>query len=231
MFGVGGALRFSASDLVGHLACRHLTALNIEVARGHREAPEVWDPGLELLRKRGLAHETEYVRHLEDSGREVTTVGGVGVEAEIVAATVAAMRAGRDVIVQGALAEGNWVGRPDILCRVDRPSELGNWSYEVTETKLAQETKGGTILQLSLYSDLVGAVQGRPPEYMHVVVPWSGFEPERYRCNDYAAYYRLVRKDLEAAAESDEVTYPEPREHCNVCRWDRELCDPQRRRR
>lgn len=155
MFGVDGALRFSASDLVGHLACHHLTALNLEVARGLRGAPKVWNPELKILRERGLAHEEEYIRHLEKMGREVTTIAGVGIDAETVAETVAAMREGRDIIVQGALAEGDWGGRPDILSRVDVPSDLGDWSYEVIDTKLAQETKGGIVLQLSLYSDLV----------------------------------------------------------------------------
>jgi uncharacterized protein len=32
---------------------------------------------------------------------------------------------------------------------VETPSALGVWSYEVIDTKLARETKGGTILQLS----------------------------------------------------------------------------------
>ena len=41
----------------------------------------------------------------------------------------------------------------------------------MTDTKLAQETKGGTILQLCLYSELVSAVQGFTPEYTYVVTP------------------------------------------------------------
>jgi hypothetical protein len=38
-------------------------------------------------------------------------------------------------------------------------------------------TKAGTILQLSLYSDLLAATQDLAPEYMYVVAPWSEFEP------------------------------------------------------
>ncbi len=229
-----GVIRFSASDLVGHLACRHLTALNLDVASGRRAAPKYWDPELKLLRERGLAHEEDYIRHLESEGREIRTISRVGLDAETVAATEAAMQAGCDVIVQGALAQGNWGGRPDILCRVETPSHLGQWSYEVTDTKLAQETKGGTILQLSLYSDLVGRVQGEQPEYMYVVSPdpKGEFVPQQYRANDYAAYYRLVRSHLEAAvtADSQAETYPEPRTHCSICRWNWETCEPRRRR-
>jgi predicted RecB family nuclease len=80
------------------------------------------------------------------------------------------MRSGADVIVQGALFHGVWSGRADILRRVEVASDLGAWSYEVIDTKLARETKGATVLQLSLYADLVGAVQGLMPEHMYGVV-------------------------------------------------------------
>ena len=61
------------------------------------------------------------------------------------------------------------------------------------DTKLAQETRGGTILQLCAYSDIVGTIQGRMPEQFHVVTPGEPFVEEKYRFDEYAAYYRLVR--------------------------------------
>ena len=101
----------------------------------------------------------------------MTVVDGVGIDDQALHATLEAMRAGSEVIVQGALAEGSWSGRPDILRRVEVPSGLVGWSYEVIDTKLARETRSGTILQLSLYSDLLGSVQGVSPERMYVVAP------------------------------------------------------------
>ena len=227
---VDGKIQFSASDLVNHLACRHLTALNFEVASSLRPAPNSWDPTLELLRERGLAHEKDYIRHLEDAGCQVTSLDGVGLDASTVAATVEAMRSGREIIVQGALADGRWGGRTDILRRVDVPSNLGDWSYEVIDTKLARETKSGTILQLSLYSDLVRAVQGVLPEYMYVVAPWTEFEPQKYRTSDYAAYYRLVKNWLESAIGNGASagTYPDPKEQCDMCRWSSQCAERRR---
>ena len=74
-----------------------------------------------------------------------------------------AMRAGADAIVQAELGRGRWVGRADVLLRVEEPSDLGSWSYEVADTKLAQETRAGTVLQLCLYSELLAGLQGRAP--------------------------------------------------------------------
>ncbi len=228
---VEGNIQLSATDLVNHLACRHLTMLDHEVAAGTRPAPDDWDPTSDLMRERGLAHEQDYIRHLQAAGHEVTFIGGTGLGGSTVAATMEAMGAGREVIVQGALSDGKWGGRTDILKRVEVPSGLGSWSYEVIDTKLARETRGGTILQLSLYSDLVRGVQGVLPERMYVVAPWTGFQPQEYRTSDYAAYYRLVKTWLESAIANGNPgeTYPDPREHCEVCRWSSQ-CAARRRR-
>ena len=230
MHTVDGVIQLSASDLVNHLGCRHLTELNVETAKGVLTVPASWDPALELMRQRGLAHEQDYIRHLEECGMEVLRIDGVGVQSAAVAKTIDAMKDGSEVIVQGALCSGQWGGQPDILLRVETPSELGPWSYEVIDTKLARETRGGTILQLSLYSDLVRDVQGVLPEFMGVVAPWTEFTAQRYRTNDYSAYYRLIRASVETAIanNSNSHTYPEPRAHCDTCPW-AAPCDARRR--
>jgi uncharacterized protein len=228
---IGETLRLSASDLVGHLDCRHLTALDASVESGSSQKPKIWDPVLETLVARGRAHEQQYVEHLRGQGIEVVAIEGGGVTSTQVDRTLAAMRAGTDVIVQGALLQGAWSGRTDILRRVEVPSALGGWSYEVIDTKLARETKGATVLQLSLYSDLLGAAQGRAPEYMYVVTPGSGFEPERYRTAAFAAYYRRAKRGFEQFVNGgpEPATYPEPNPHCDLCAW-RVPCDQRRRR-
>src|SRR6202008_926160 len=131
---------------------------------------------------------------------------------------------GTEVIAQGALSDGEWFGRPDVLRRVAAPSKRWAWSYEVADTKLARETKATTILQLSLYSDLLGKIQGTVPEFLWVVPPGEGVVGEKYRVSEYAAYYRYVRERLRKAVGNGRrnETYPEPVEHCNICRWFRE---------
>ena len=227
---VGKSLHLSASDLVGHLNCRYLTTLDLQVAYGKAAKPKVWDPLLELLVERGALHEQAYVEHLKAQGLSIAKMEGVGVDAGAVAETLAAMKAGVQVIVQGALQSGNWAGRADILRRVETPSALGAWSYEVTDTKLARETKGNTVLQLCLYSNLLAATQNLTPELAYVVTPETEFAPEPYRLADYAAYYRHVRRSLETAVVSEPAAglYPEPIIHCDICRW-RTQCDARRR--
>ncbi|MDG4882008.1 TM0106 family RecB-like putative nuclease [Mesorhizobium sp. WSM4884] len=227
---VADELGLSASDLVGHLSCHHLSVLNRAVAEGKLAKPSHWDPQLEVLRERGAVHERNFVQHLIDSGLEAARIDGVDVSDAAVAATLQSMAAGTEVIVQGALRHGRWGGRADILRRVEKPSNLGSWSYEVLDTKLARETKAGTVLQLCLYSDLLQEAQGLAPDHMHVVAPWSDFVPQTFRFADYAAYYRQAKRRFEQSLEQETApaTYPDPTAHCDICRW-HDTCDGKRR--
>lgn len=215
----GNTLRLSATDLASHLGCRHLTQLDLAAARGHLQKPIWRDLSLEALQQRGLAHEQAYVAHLRAQGRDVVELRDVDGDTAV-ARTRAAMRGGADVIVQAELRDGRWGGRADVLLRVPLLDQPDAWTYEVVDTKLAQDTRGGTILQLCLYSDLVGRLHEHDPERMHVVKPGEGFPAETYRVAEFAAFYRLVRSRLEAAVAGEALaTYPEPVPQCDICRW------------
>ena len=183
-----GTIKLSATDLVGFLNCHHLTAMDHAVAEGTLPKPKLWDPLLQVLSERGAAHEQSYVEHLRQAGLDVVRIDGISVTQAAVAETRAAMQRGMPVIAQAALMHRGWNGRADILRRVEVPSGLGPWSYEPIDTKLARETKAGTVLQLCVYADLLTEMQRTPPEYMYVVAPWSAFQPQQYRFADYAAY-------------------------------------------
>jgi predicted RecB family nuclease len=230
---VSGEVRLAATDVSNHLACHHLTQLELSASRGERERPQWEAPDLAVIRELGLRHEARYFAFLEKNGLDLLNLAGMDV-ARIVEETRRAMEAGVEVIAQGALRCGRWFGRPDLLRRVARPSRFGDWSYEAYDCKLARETKATTILQLAFYSELLREMQGGAPEslpeFMWVVPPGKAFDAERYRVAEYAAYYRYVKGQLEnACANGAEVeTYPEPCTHCDVCRWFRE-CDARRR--
>jgi predicted RecB family nuclease len=223
-----GRLDLSASDLASHLGCRHLTQLDLQVANGRLVPPRWRDPTLAVLQERGLELEQLYLDHLRGQGLRIAEAGDGegGVER-----TIAAMRDGADVVYQATLRSDRWHGRADFLRRVERPSRLGAWSYEVLDAKLARDTRAGTILQLCLYSHMVGQIQGLLPEQMHVVMPGEPLRLEPFRVDDFLAYHRLVQRRLEGAIGGpDEAphTYPEPVPQCDICRW-WPLCDRRRR--
>lgn len=239
-------LRLSPSDLSNHLACRHLTTLDLAVARGEREKPVLHSKFLDMLRARGEEHEKAYVASLRVRGLSVVDLTeGKELTDTAFERTRRAMRDGVDVIVQAPLGHEGFAGYADVLLRVGTPSALGAWSYEVVDTKLARKTRGGTILQLCVYSEIVGDYQGAAPERFHVVSPGEPFVEQAYRVDEFWAYYRLVKARLGSvvsaiggpegppahvgAGASDQVsTYPEPVPHCDICRW-WEVCAKRRR--
>jgi uncharacterized protein len=225
---IGELLRLSATDLANHLGCGHLSRLELAVAEGSTRRPYRNDPIVDLLMERGREHEVGYLKHLRAQKLgvvEIRTAPG----ADNFEATLAAMRDGADVIYQAPLGDDRWYGRADFLRKVPVASALGAWSYEVTDAKLATETRAGTILQLCVYSTLLERLQGEAPQHAHVVAPHHKFVPESYRLDDYSAYYRLVKRRLETALEArDSATYPEPAPHCDVCNWWKE-CNARRR--
>ena len=225
-----GIIFLSATDLVGHLNCDHLSVLDLQVATGILKKPDYYDPLLEILRERGFRHEQEYIDHLKSKGFDVVLIEGEGINDTTVSETINAMRSGKEIIVQAALRQERWTGRADILRRIPIASSLGDWSYEVIDTKLARETKGGSVLQLCLYADLLSQIQGVEPENLYIVSPWTDFEPQIFRYPEFGAYFRRVKQSAEEAANENQgiETYPEPKSHCDICRWQRD-CDQRRR--
>lgn len=215
--------RLSATDLTNYLGCNHLTQLSKAVALDELKEPYRSDPSLEVLIKRGQEHEAAYVAYLKKKGLTSIDLKGKPVEA-----TIEAMLKGFDVITQPRLELGQWMGYADILIRVPGKSKFGDYSYEVQDTKLAQNTRASTIIQLCLYSDLLSTLQESIPKEMYVVKPGEDFPTEEYRFAEFQAYYRQVKKSFEAVIAGPALsTYPEPVEHCSICKWWR-VCDKKR---
>jgi uncharacterized protein len=221
---VDGSLIVSASDLVGHLACAHLTVLERQAAEGLRKRPVRLDPALDVIQARGYEREAQFLARQREAGKQVREFSPEPhrtMEAlrEADRRTLDAMRSGVDVIAQATFFDGRWQGRADFLLRVERASGLGAWSYEPADAKLSRIVKGAAILQLCLYSDQLRRLQGVAPENIHVVT--GDGRTHAFRLDDYSAYFRRVRGRFEAslASKAPADTYPEPVEHCRMCRW------------
>lgn len=167
-----------ATDVANYLACQHLTSLDRAERAGEIKRPVFADPTVDLLAQLGLKHELTYLERLGNPGNVVAITRDLA-WGDAVARTLEAMRAGAQVIHQATFQEGQWGGRADFLVRVEKPSALGAWSYEVVEAKLARSTKARALIQLCFYSDLLSRIQGIDPEWMHVALG-GGANPETF---------------------------------------------------
>ena len=219
-----GRFLFSPSDLGSFLACEHLTQLELAVALREGPRPSYENDYAELLRRKGQEHERAFLAALREAGRTV-------VEVRLHAArdfeagtrrTAEAMRAGADYVYQAVFLAHGWRGIADFLERVDHPSALGAWSYQVLDTKLARHPRPEHALQLSFYSLALEETQRLAPDLAYVVLGTRERVP--IRLADVTAYFRRVRERFGAAVEARPATGPYPCHHCSFCDF-RRLCE------
>lgn len=228
---VDGRVVYAASDLNDYLACPHRVALNLRalVSGG---APLDEDPTLALITRLGREHELRVLESMERDGVSVArvpegddTLRGL---LDAVAATADAMAAGVEAIYQASFLDTGWTGRADFLLRTDVPSDLGPWSYDVADTKLAIREKPQFLVQLCMYADLVAAVQGVLPRRVRALFG-DGTRAE-YDPRHYVAYVRAAKRRFTAAVDAlDAAAVPERVSACEQCAW-AARCDGERRR-
>lgn len=226
---IDGHTIISASDLNNFVACKHLLALNMARAEGRLEAEQSNSETGDLLARKGIEHETAYLAGLKAEGRHVveipypgdSTPAALEKSAQL---TREAMGPGPDVVFQATFFDGVSRGHADFLFKVEDPSDLGGFSYEVADTKLAKHSKPYFLIQLCFYSELLEKVEGgSPPAYIHVVLGTG--EMQSYRLSDFSAYFRQIRRSFDRELEAGiPYTYPYPVAHCEICSW-KDACE------
>ncbi len=232
---VDGRFVYSASDLNEYLECRRLTGLSREVAMHHRAQPSENGATRALIAEKGLEHERRYLSAQRDKYGDHLVAFDDAVQSTIAdwqnaeAQTIEAMRKGAHLIYQPTFFDGTFLGRADFLRRVAVPSNLGAWSDEVIDTKLALATKAYFLIQLCNYSEHVHRIQGVMPQHGYIVL---GSGKERgYRLEDYSAYYRHLKRSFLQYVHVDlthsgaELPYPVECAHCETCKWDAACAD------
>lgn len=218
-----GTRLYSASDLVNFMGCVHATALDIGQLAAPVKFPEA-DAQTKLLQDKGIEHERAYLERLRAQGRSIVEITSDGSLEARAALTLEAMRAGVDVVYQGALLAPPWHGYSDFLLKVEGvPSAFGDFAYDVADTKLSRSAKPKHVLQLCVYGHLLTAVQGVPPPNFHVALG-SG-EMVSLPSASVRHYFDTARQRFGAFAGIEALeTAAEPCGHCLYCRWS-ETCD------
>src|SRR5439155_8102741 len=149
----GSGYLFSPTDLTNYMQSEFITWMDRYAWEHPTEAQP--DPDTEeqrIIQEKGIEHERAFLDALQAQGRQVCKFEGVR---EHLTETLAAMRRGEEIIYQGYLEQGEFGGYPDFLVRVDRPSQLGAWSYDPWDTKLARHPTPYFLIQLCAYADLL----------------------------------------------------------------------------
>lgn len=219
-------LLLTATDLVRHTGCPHATSLEIARLAGQVESAAV-DPMMQLLGVKGNEHEKRYLDFLKTRHKDLVEIHRASSDETrnaSVALTREAMDKGVSCIYQAALQSDRWFGVVDFLRRVELPSKLGSWSYEIVDTKLSRTFTVSALVQLGVYAELLTEIQGIPPQYLHVIT--GNFNKnsaedaqESFRYLDMAALLKRLRADFEAFTATPLTTEPSPVQACTRCQW------------
>ena len=173
------------------------------------------DGMMTMLQEKGGEHEQALLEELVGQGLNVIDINSV-IDPE--AATVEAMEVGVDIIFQACLSDGLFKGFADFLVKVPGQSKLGNYHYEVWDSKLSKSLKPYFTIQLCCYMDLLKHVQGsRPAEF---VIALGDGRRERLRTDDYFYYYQFIRDAfLKAHNHFDAAKTPDPADSKSWGSW------------
>ncbi|MBX9695805.1 MAG: TM0106 family RecB-like putative nuclease, partial [Cyanobacteria bacterium] len=211
-------LVFSPSDLITFME----SPFDSWMERYHLEYPGEQQPDDEdeshaILAKHGDAHELSFLNQLKNSGVDVAEVDGSCSEHARLA-TINAMREGREIVFQGYLSHGPFAGKSDFLCRVEGSSELGDFHYEVWDTKLARKAKPYFIVQLCCYAEMLESIQGRLPYSIRVVL--GNLEQHQFHTEDYIHQFRQLKESfLEFQCNFSRDISPQDCSAGNFSRW------------
>jgi uncharacterized protein len=153
-----GKLTYSATDLIGHGDCSHMTALSIAHQLDLVDIEPTKAAGMAALAgKRGNEHEQKVLENMKSQGFQVTDLTGLPhktlAELEASAATTkAALDRGDKLIYQGIFFDGTFLGYPDFLIRIDDPKYARGYTYEVWDAKLKRSLSAHAVLQMTAYS-------------------------------------------------------------------------------
>lgn len=217
---LGERYMYSATDLVNYVACPHISELDRRSFHEQLEKAEK-DAQSELITAKGDEHEKRLLETLKASGKsliEVPKIPGASPQEEA-AQTLDILKDGYDYVFQAAFCDGTFTGYADFLVKVNKPSELGNFSYEVIDSKLGKKEKASHLIQLCYYSDLLEKLQGIRPAYAYIYP--GTMNMLTYRVASFFSYYTGRKHDflnyVKAHTQADST--PEPCSHCSTCHW------------
>ena len=219
MYKSGSDFVYSPSDLITFMESEFaswMDRLRAEDKSGAFE-PDPADPMMKALQNKGLVHENAVLTDLKSHFKTVVEIDNAD-RNKAREATIEAMRDGADVIFQGYLADEPFAGYSDFLVKVDEPSNLGDFSYEVWDTKLSKKLKPYFAIQLCCYAELLEAIQGNRPR--DVVVVLGTAENRRLVTEDHYSYYQAHKDRFLAFQQAfDPEVLPDPAESAGWGNW------------
>ncbi len=184
----------TASDYYRFFQCPHWPYYEWFATDAERAIKRELAPGEMRRLENGIIHERDVVARVYTEMELVNApvTGNIELDAE---KTQRQMQLGAKLIYQGALAHGSWIGRPDLLVRIDAPSRFGNWMYVPLDIKSSHDLEKYQRMQLCFYAALLEIVQGAYPTKAGIVN--ADGQEIWFTPSEHIAEFELITAELE----------------------------------
>ena len=208
----------SPSDLNNFVSCKYLIINEIKFLNKEiKKNEESFDK--KLWKEFGLKHEKKHFKLLSAKHKKNISIKQDLDEKERNKQTLAAIKKGYDLIYHAYLIDEDFRGECDFLIKSSMPSDLGDFSYEVYDTKISRKPRPRHIFQITSYSHMLSTIQGVVPEKMYLIDGTN--ETRSYKTKEYLDFYLFTKKNFEKYLKniSKEKIYPEKCDHCEMCNF------------
>jgi len=215
----------SPSDLKNFTQCKYLTKNDILFLKQEGKGKELkktdLSEDLNLVIKKGKEHEKKYLKLFTKKYPNHKIIQNKKDEKEQFRETVVAIKEGKEMISQALLMDedGKFRGLADFLIKVNTDSDLGPWSYEVYDTKIARNPKSLHVLQITAYSEILKKIQRSTPKKMYLI--GGNHKEHPYKVNQFIDYFTYIKEVFKKFVDNykNENIYPEKCDHCKICHW------------
>jgi predicted RecB family nuclease len=218
-----GKFFISPSDLNNFVACKF--TIKNEIRFHNKEISKIADRvNDKLWKEMGIEHEKKHLKLLKNKYKKSISIKSDLDEKNRFNETIRAMEKGYELIYHAYLADGDLRGEADFLIKCDTPSELGDYSYEVYDTKITRNLRPRHVTQITAYSDILGKIQKLLPRKMYLI---DGSDVEHsFKTIEYIDLFNHEKKEfIKFLSNIDkEKIYPEKCSYCNLCDW-KDECD------
>ena len=216
-------IQFSPTDLNNFVSCKYiikndLLAKDLKLQKKDNTADQ------KLRIEHGNKHEKNYLKILKDKYKKNITIDPKQPSLKKFKDTIDALKEGYDLIYKAYLRADDFGGELDFLLKTKEKSKLGNYSYEVYDTKVTKNLKPNHVLQITGYSYLLGEAQGLMPTKMHLIDGSDNYNS--YKVSEFVDYFLYTKKNFEEflpKAKKNNL-YPEKCSFCKFCDW-KDVCE------
>ena len=211
---------FTPSMLTKYINCKHIIAneyheKSLNLIKNKRTITD------DLRIQKGILHEDLYFKKLKKKYTKVKDIKSLKnlSKEEKNKETLNALKEGYEIIYGGWLSHGNWSGELDFLeINKNIKSNLGDYSYEIIDTKNSSKVRGDHIYQLGVYVDLLKEAQGILPEKFYILLKDNSKQP--IKVNEIYDTFLFHKKSYEDFLKKGiKKTTPEKCSFCNFCEW------------